>query len=160
MGLYEMLIVDVPLFMGATFSVCSFYLQSQKAIFGRDWKSRVKYLPAVLSVGIGISVNNAKAVLEALFGVESGFRRTPKYRVEGLSDDWKTKRYKGALDFLPFLELGLAVYFGFMAWYALTNDIWGTLPFILIFQAGFLYAAGLSLFQNVAGLALVREQEA
>ena len=47
-----------------------------------------------------------------------------------------------------------------MAWYALTNDIWGTLPFILIFQAGFLYAAGLSLFQNVQGLAVVREQEA
>ena len=35
MGLYEMLIVDVPLFMGATLSVCSFYLKSQKVIFGR-----------------------------------------------------------------------------------------------------------------------------
>jgi cellulose synthase/poly-beta-1,6-N-acetylglucosamine synthase-like glycosyltransferase len=160
MGLYEMLIVDVPLFMGATLSVCSFYLQSQKAIFERDWKSRLKYLPAVLSVGIGISVNNAKAVLEALLGIQSGFRRTPKYHVEGITDEWKTKRYKGALDFLPFVELALAVYFGFMAWYALTNDIWGTLPFILIFQAGFLYAAGLSLFQNVATLAMVREQEA
>ena len=39
-----------------------------------------------------------------------------------------------------------------MAWYALTNDIWGTLPFIVIFQAGFLYAAGLSLFQNMGRL--------
>jgi hypothetical protein len=160
MGLYEMLIVDVPLFMGATLSVCSFYLKSQREIFGRDWKGRIKYLPAVLSIGIGISVNNAKAVLEALFGVESGFKRTPKYKVEGAADEWKSKRYKGALDFLPFLELGLALYFGVMAWYALTNDIWGTLPFILIFQAGFLYAALLSLFQNVAGLAFVREQEA
>jgi cellulose synthase/poly-beta-1,6-N-acetylglucosamine synthase-like glycosyltransferase len=160
MGLYEMLIVDVPLFMGATLSVCSFYLQSQKVIFGRDWKSRLQYLPAVLAVGIGISVNNAKAVLEALLGIQSGFRRTPKYHVEGITDEWKTKRYKGALDFLPFLELALAVYFGFMAWYALANDIWGTLPFIFIFQAGFLYAAGLSLFQNVAGLSMVREQEA
>ena len=149
MGLYEMLIVDIPLFMGATLSVCSFYLSSQKEIFGPDWKSRLRYLPAVLAVGIGISVNNTKAVLEALFGVESGFRRTPKYKVEGAADEWKTKRYKGALDFLPFVELGLGIYFGVMAWYALTNDIWGTLPFILIFQAGFLYAAGLSLFQNM-----------
>ena len=38
----------------------------------RDWKSRLKYLPAVLAVGIGISVNNAKAVLEALFGHRVG----------------------------------------------------------------------------------------
>ena len=58
------------------------------------------------------------------------------------------KRYQGALDFLPFVELLLALYFTAMAWYALTNDIWGTLPFIVIFQAGFLYAAGLSLFQR------------
>jgi cellulose synthase/poly-beta-1,6-N-acetylglucosamine synthase-like glycosyltransferase len=152
MGLYEMLIVDVPLFMGATLSVCGFYLTSQKEIFGRSWKSRLKYLPAVLAVGIGISVNNAKAVLEALLGVESGFRRTPKYRVEGAADEWKSKRYKGALDFLPFVELFLALYFTVTAWYAITNDIWGTLPFIVIFQAGFLYAAGLSLFQNMGRL--------
>jgi cellulose synthase/poly-beta-1,6-N-acetylglucosamine synthase-like glycosyltransferase len=152
MGLYEMLIVDIPLFMGATLSVCSFYLSSQKAIFGSTWKSRIAYLPAVLSVGIGISVNNAKAVLEALLGIESGFRRTPKYRVEGAGDEWKSKRYRGTLDFLPFIELSLALYFTVMAWYALTNDIWGTLPFILLFQSGFLYAAGLSFFQNVMRL--------
>jgi cellulose synthase/poly-beta-1,6-N-acetylglucosamine synthase-like glycosyltransferase len=149
MGWQEMLIVDVPLFMGATLSVCSFYLTSQKEIFGPDWKSRLKYLPAVLAVGIGISVNNAKAVLEALLGLPSGFARTPKYKVEGASDEWKQKRYKGSLSLLPFFELALALYFAVMAWYAARNDIWGTLPFILIFQAGFLYAAGLSLLQNV-----------
>ena len=60
MGWYEMLIVDVPLFIGATMSVCSFYLMSQREIFGDDWRARIKYLPAVLSVGIGLSVNNAK----------------------------------------------------------------------------------------------------
>ena len=68
MGWYEMMIVDVPLFLGATMSVCSFYLMSQREVFGESWKSRLKYLPAVLSVGIGLSVNNAKAVLEALLG--------------------------------------------------------------------------------------------
>src|SRR6266852_2141144 len=66
MGWYEMLIVDVPLFIGATMSVCSFYLMSQREIFGDGWPSRLKYLPAVLSVGIGLSVNNAKALVEAL----------------------------------------------------------------------------------------------
>ena len=72
MGWYEMLIVDVPLFIGATMSVCSFYLMSQREIFGDEWRSRIKYLPAVLSVGIGLSVNNAKAVIEALLGYRLG----------------------------------------------------------------------------------------
>jgi cellulose synthase/poly-beta-1,6-N-acetylglucosamine synthase-like glycosyltransferase len=160
MGWQEMLIVDVPLFLGATTSVCSFYLISQKELFGEGWRHRLKYLPAVLSLGIGISVNNAKAVLEALLGLQSGFKRTPKYKVEGAGDEWKQKRYKGALNFVPFLELLLGLYFTAMAFYAATNDIYGTLPFIVLFQFGFFYAAGLSLFQNVATLAVVREQEA
>jgi cellulose synthase/poly-beta-1,6-N-acetylglucosamine synthase-like glycosyltransferase len=160
MGLYEMFIVDVPLFLGATMSVCSFYLMSQREVFGETWKSRIKYLPAVLGVGIGLSVNNAKAVLEALFGIDSEFTRTPKYRVESAGDEWKQKRYRGNLTFVPFIELLLGVYFTLMAVYAATNEIYGTLPFIFLFQGGFLYAAFLSLFQNVGKLDLVREQEA
>jgi len=161
MGFYEMIIVDVPLFLGATASVCSFYLFSQKEIFPETWKGRLKYLPAVLAVGIGLSVNNSLAVLEGLFGRKSEFTRTPKYRVEGAGDDWKHKRYRGTLSFVPFVELLLGLYFTAMAVYAAAYGILGTLPFILIFQAGFLYAAGLSLFQDVGRLWMPpREQEA
>jgi cellulose synthase/poly-beta-1,6-N-acetylglucosamine synthase-like glycosyltransferase len=159
MGWYEMLIVDVPLFIGATMSVCSFYLMSQREIFGDDWRSRIKYLPAVLSVGIGLSVNNTKAVLEALLGIDSEFTRTPKYRVEGAGDDWRLKRYRGCVNFVPFVELALGTYFTFMAYYAVSYGIFGTLPFIFLFQFGFLYAALLSLFQGFK-LDVVREQEA
>jgi cellulose synthase/poly-beta-1,6-N-acetylglucosamine synthase-like glycosyltransferase len=160
MGWYEMLIVDVPLFIGATMSVCSFYLMSQREIFGDEWPSRLKYLPAVLSVGIGLSVNNAKAVFEALLGMDSEFTRTPKYRVEAAGDDWRLKRYRGSPNFVPFVELLLGAYFTVMAYYAASNEIFGTLPFILLFQFGFLYAALLSLFQDFGKLSIVREQEA
>ncbi|HSB60513.1 MAG TPA: glycosyltransferase family 2 protein, partial [Vicinamibacteria bacterium] len=160
LGWYEMMIVDVPLFLGATASVSSFYFFSQKEIFPRAWKGRLKYLPAVLSVGIGISVNNALAVVEGLFGRKSEFMRTPKYRIEGAGDDWKQKRYRGSLGFVPFLELLLGLYFTAMAVYAAAYGIYGTLPFILLFQAGFLYAAGLSLLQDVGRFVLPREQEA
>ena len=146
-------------FIGATMSVCTFYLMSQREIFGDDWRARIKYLPAVLSVGIGLSVNNAKAVLEALLGIDSEFTRTPKYRVEAAGDDWKLKRYRGSLNFVPFIELALGCYFTVMAYYAASNAIFGTLPFILLFQFGFLYAALLSLFQGFK-LDVVREQEA
>jgi cellulose synthase/poly-beta-1,6-N-acetylglucosamine synthase-like glycosyltransferase len=160
MGWYEMMIVDVPLFLGATMSVCSFYLLSQREVFGDGWRSRIKYLPAVLAVGIGLSVNNAKAVFEGLIGHDSEFTRTPKYRVEGAGDDWRHKRYRGAMSFVPFAELLLGVYFTVMAYYALANEIYGTLPFILLFQFGFLYAAALSLFENAGRLPLIRHQEA
>ena len=160
MGWYEMMLIDVPLFMGATLSVCSFYLTSQREVFPDSWTTRLKYLPAVLSMGIGLSVNNAKAVLEALFGHESEFTRTPKYAVERASDEWKQKRYRGGVNFVPFVELGLGVYFTYMALYAATNGIFGTLPFIILFQFGFLYTGVLSLSQNLGKLGVVREQEA
>jgi hypothetical protein len=47
-----------------------------------------------------------------------------------------------------------------MAYYAVVYAIYGTLPFILLFQAGFFYAGLLSLFENVGRLTLVGEQEA
>jgi len=159
MGWYEMLVVDVPLFLGATMSVCSFYIASQKEVFGSTWRSRLKYLPAVLAVGIGLSVSNAKGVIEALLGIDSEFTRTPKYGVEMCSDEWRQKRYRGNVTLVPYIELLLGVYFTFMAYYALSNDIFGTLPFILLFQMGFLYAGFLSVLQNFTGLEM-REQEA
>jgi cellulose synthase/poly-beta-1,6-N-acetylglucosamine synthase-like glycosyltransferase len=160
MGWYEMMVVDVPLFLGATLSVCSFYLVSQKEIFGDGWRSRLKYLPAVLSTGIGLSVNNAKAVIEAVLGQQSPFTRTPKYRVESAGDEWKQRRYRGSVTFVPYVELALGVYCTVMACYAITNGIFATLPFIALFQIGFFYAAALSLFQTVDRPSLVPEQEA
>ena len=80
--------------------------------------------------------------------------------MEGAGDDWKQKRYRGQVNYGPFLELSLGFYFTFMAFYAATNEIYGTLPFILIFQSGYLYAAVMSLVQTSGRVGLVREQEA
>ena len=120
----------------------------------------LRYLPAVLAVGIGLTVSNAKAVMEAVFGIESEFTRTPKYGVEGVGDDWRQKRYRGNVTLLPFVELLMGLYFTIMMYYAASNGIYGTLPFIVLFQAGFLHASAMSLFQNLGKLDIVREQEA
>ncbi len=160
MGLYEMFIVDVPLFLCATLSVCLFYTRAQKEVSAEAWWRRALYVPAVLAMGIGLSVNNSKAVLEALFGTFSEFARTPKYRVEAAGDEWKQKRYKSSISVVPFVELAFGLYFSAMAAYALAWDLWGTLPFVLLFQAGFLYAGVTSLFQSIGRLELPAQQEA
>jgi cellulose synthase/poly-beta-1,6-N-acetylglucosamine synthase-like glycosyltransferase len=159
MGWAEMIVVDVPIFLAATASVCAFYVLSQREQFPATWKSKLKYIPAVLGIGIGISVNNAIAVLEALFGKPSEFMRTPKYKIEGAGDDWKTKIYKGKSSWIPYAELLLACYFTFVNLYALTYGLLGTLPFIALFQWGFLYTSGMSLAQSLDWL-IPRQQEA
>ena len=93
MGWYEMLLIDVPLFFAATMSVCNFYIVCQREIH-KDWVSRLRYMPFLISIGIGLCVNNTKAVLEALFDKKTEFARTPKYHIEGDSDEWASKQYR------------------------------------------------------------------
>jgi hypothetical protein len=128
MGNTEMLLIDVPLFLAATLSVFRFYFISQREIYP-DWKSRVKYLPAVMAIGIGLAVNNAKAVIEALLDKPSDFMRTPKYGIERRDDNWQGKKYHQTMNIQPFIELALGLYFTFAVFYAMQHDIYGTLPF-------------------------------
>ncbi|MGH9197705.1 MAG: glycosyltransferase family 2 protein, partial [Acidimicrobiia bacterium] len=147
MGWYEMLLIDVPLFCAATLSVSSFYVVCQREIYP-DWKARLKYLPVLMSIGIGLCVNNTKAVLEAMSGTQGEFMRTPKYRIEGDSDDWMMKKYRQTAAVQPMIELALGFYFTWTVFYALANQIYGSLPFLVLFQFGFLYTGLLSLTQQ------------
>src|SRR2546430_433460 len=73
-GWFQMLYIDLPLWLASTASVSTFYLISQKELYP-DWRLRVKYLPFLMSLGIGLSVSNSKAVMEALLGIETSFKR-------------------------------------------------------------------------------------
>jgi cellulose synthase/poly-beta-1,6-N-acetylglucosamine synthase-like glycosyltransferase len=150
MGWYEMLLIDVPLFFAATFSFCNFYTVCQREIHS-DWRARLKYVPFLMSVGIGLSINNTRAVLEALFNKQTEFARTPKYHIEASADEWVGKKYRQSVAVQPLIELTLGLYFTWTVFYALANGIYGTLPFLVLFQVGFLYTGLLSVVQQYAG---------
>jgi cellulose synthase/poly-beta-1,6-N-acetylglucosamine synthase-like glycosyltransferase len=150
MGWTEMMLIDIPLFAAATLSFCNFYMVSQRELYP-DWKTRLKYLPFLMSIGIGLCVNNTRAVIEAIFGKESEFARTPKYGIERDSDEWVGKKYHQTFGVQPMVELALGLYFTATVFYALANGIYGTLPFLMLFQVGFLYTGLLSIFQQFTG---------
>jgi cellulose synthase/poly-beta-1,6-N-acetylglucosamine synthase-like glycosyltransferase len=150
MGWTEMLLIDIPLFAAATLSVCNFYIVSQRELYP-DWRTRLKYLPFLMSIGIGLCVNNTRAVLEALFHKESEFARTPKYGIERDSDEWAGKKYHQTVGVQSIIELALGLYFTGTVFYALINQIYGTLPFLMLFQIGFLYTGLLSILQQFTG---------
>jgi cellulose synthase/poly-beta-1,6-N-acetylglucosamine synthase-like glycosyltransferase len=154
MGWDEMLLIDVPLFLAATMSVFRFYFICQREVHP-DWKTRVKYLPAVMAVGIGLAVNNSRAVIEALLDKPSDFMRTPKYGIERQEDGWQHKKYHQTMAIQPLVEVALGLYFTFTVFYALQHDIYGTLPFLMLFQFGFLYTGLLSIFQQAGGPGLL-----
>ena len=70
-GWFQMLCIDVPLFLASTFSISSFYLVSQRELFPGKWFRALLYLPFLMALGIGLTVTNTRAVLEALLGKQS-----------------------------------------------------------------------------------------
>jgi cellulose synthase/poly-beta-1,6-N-acetylglucosamine synthase-like glycosyltransferase len=151
MGWTEMLLIDIPAFFLATFSVANFYAFSQHEAYPQDWKRRLKYLPVVMSVGIGLTINNLRAVCEAALGQESEFRRTPKYGIQKSADDWQHKKYHQSQLVQPLIETSLGLYFTFAVVYALSNGIFGSLPFLMLFQFGYLYMGLSSIYQQFVG---------
>jgi cellulose synthase/poly-beta-1,6-N-acetylglucosamine synthase-like glycosyltransferase len=145
-GWFHMIVTDVPFLLVATTGISFFYVCSQKEAY-KDWKSRIIYLQMLMSLGIGLSVNNSKAVLEAFFNRKTEFKRTPKLRIEKKKDLWTNKKYKGEKNLLPVLELFLGLYFTFNIYFAYINEIYVSIPFLMIFQVGFLYISLLSLLQ-------------
>ena len=103
-----------------------------------NWKERLRYIPLLLSVGIGMSVSNGRAVLEGLGGRDTPFVRTPKYRIESRLDSWRPKKYRGTRNLLPAFEITLGLYFTATVAYAISQQIFATLPFLVLFQVGFL----------------------
>ena len=150
MGWYRIFLVDLPLFMGATGVISRFYICAQKEIYP-DWKSRLKYLPCVLAFGMGISLNNARAVLEALVGRETPFNRTPKYQVVDREDAWWGKHYAAGINLAALLEIAVGLYFCWAILFSISHSIVFPLPFMMLFGFGFLYVGWMSLFQGRLG---------
>jgi len=146
-GWVHMLLIDLPLFLASSCSISGFYLTAERAIYPKTWTRSILYLPFVMAVGIGLSVRNAKAVLEAIFGVKSEFARTPKYNIEGQSGTWKKKSYRNRAGWMPYFEVGLGLYFAATIWYAIQNQNYFTIPFLVLFVWGYLYTGLMSLGQ-------------
>ena len=156
-GWFQMLYIDLPLFMASTFSISSFYLVSQRELFPRSWFRALLYLPFLMALGIGLTVTNTKAVLEALVGKESAFARTPKYSVVSKQDKVGSTKYRKRLGWVPWLELAIGTYFAATVYYAVDNENYITVPFLLLFVVGYWCTGLMSLLQGRFSRSSARE---
>jgi len=147
-GWFQMLLIDVPLFTASTLSIAVFYLLSQRVLFPKTWLRTFLYLPFIMALGIGLTVTNTKAVMEALFGVKSAFVRTPKFRVTKKGEKSQAKKYRKRLILAPWIEMALGLYFFLAILYTFTNHNYFTAPFLILFVIGYWYTGLMSLLQG------------
>ncbi len=142
-GPYTYYIINVPIFFFSSVSVIVFYLFSQKALRPGSWWKEIPYLPLLLALGIGMSISNAKAVIEALFNHQTAFVRTPKYGIGQATTqkDWKKSSYKAMKTLTPFVELLFGFFFLFVVVEAALKANWSSAILLLPFPVGFFYTS-------------------
>lgn len=143
---------SATLFAMATVSASSFYLIAMRERRMGFWRS-MTYLPLLMSLGIGISLNNAKAVIEALVGYRTGFVRTPKYNSTMSNRRWRdhlTAVGLGGGYSINLVELLFSVYvIGCMTVLCGSHLAFViTVPFLMMFAAGYAYVGVSSILAN------------
>jgi hypothetical protein len=143
------------LFILATCSAGTFFAFAQKELFGKQaaWRS-LAYMPILMGVGVGLSLNNTKAVLEAIWThfrkKPSEFVRTPKYGVSGVEGlrKWKPQSvWTFRRLTLPILEIAFGAYMMSNVYISVRYEFGrASVPFLLIFAGGYFYVAFSSLW--------------
>jgi cellulose synthase/poly-beta-1,6-N-acetylglucosamine synthase-like glycosyltransferase len=134
---------ELAIFGMTTLSVFLFYLTAQRELYP-DWRWRVRDIPFILALGIGMCINNAWAVTEALLGRDTPFVRTAKYRIESFKDGWKGKIYRSVQKPSFFVEFLLSLYMCVALAVLVRLGNWTALPYVMLFVTGYLYVFGLS----------------
>lgn len=141
------------LFVLATCSASTFFVFAQRELFGRKtgWMT-IFHLPMLMALGVGVSLNNTKAVIEAIIShvkrKPSEFVRTPKYANGKVRSAWS-----GATVFtfkrlaLPIVEIAFGFYMLGFIFLSLKWDFARTaIPFLTIFAGGYFYVGFSSLW--------------
>jgi cellulose synthase/poly-beta-1,6-N-acetylglucosamine synthase-like glycosyltransferase len=126
------------------------FLLAQQAIYP-DWRRRVRHLPTMLLIAIGLAPSNSRAMLQAFRDQPHPFVRTPKaggsLLVAGdvaVLAPQVAATYRLPLDSLLLVEIGLAAYAGLGLALAVARRNLGPLSLLLTCFLGFSYVAYLS----------------
>jgi len=140
-GAFELLAVATPLFAAATLAYAAYYLVAQRGV--RTPLAALLRVPLVMAVGLGLSVNQTRAVLAGLVGEAGEFVRTPKTGSVGRA---RPARARGA----PrrrrgLVEAALALFFVVTCAGALVGGHWLLAPYLALAAIGMAWVAAAQL---------------
>lgn len=102
--------------------------------------------PAFLSISMGMSLHNSRAVIQGWMGKKTDFIRTPKWNLIDRTGSWGQKGYQvRKLSSIGFMEGILALYFLFALVYEIHIGEWGFVFMHLILLFGFAFVFLISL---------------
>jgi cellulose synthase/poly-beta-1,6-N-acetylglucosamine synthase-like glycosyltransferase len=151
MGWFQMVTIDLPLIIASFWSISAFYLMAQHELYPKNWKRSLMLAPILMAAGVALTLVNAKAVMEALFGIKTAFARTAKYAVGDRKVKIERGEYRRSSGWLPYAEIAVGSYFVLMVKFAIDTWNFPAIPFLLLFVAGYWWAGFTTLYQEFQG---------
>ncbi len=124
------------------------YAMAQRILYPRWWR-RLRGLPILVFLGIGLALNSTAAIVETLLGVPGYFQRTPKLQIEGRGPDRRAVHYSLPADPLLWGELALTAYALLTVFAALVRGQPLAVPFLSLYVLGFGYIGALGLLEAI-----------
>ncbi len=148
MGVFQMVVIDLPLIIASFWSISAFYLYAQRELYPKSWWKSIAFLPMLMAAGVALTVSNSKGVIEALFGIQSSFARTPKYALGTQKIKFQAAAYRRKSGWLPYVEILIGGYFVFMIDFAIQTLNFFAIPFLLLFVCGYWWAGFSTLYEE------------
>ena len=127
--------VLIWLFVGivttGTLAPVSLYIASQRLLYARKERARLRLIPVLTLMGIGMTLSNTCAVLEAVRGHASEFVRTPKRGQTSI------RRYACKGTTAALVECGIGIYCYVSMFLYLTAAKAIVTPFLFLYATGF-----------------------
>ncbi|MBV8571068.1 MAG: glycosyltransferase, partial [Acidobacteriaceae bacterium] len=151
MGIFQMVLIDLPLIIASFWSITAFYLYAQRELFPKTWWKSIAFMPMLMAAGVALTVSNSKGVIEALLGVQSSFARTAKYAVGTQKVKIQPTAYRRRSGWLPYIELAIGSYFVLMINFAIDTLNFFAIPFLVLFVCGYYWAGFSTLYEDYRG---------
>ena len=139
------IVLGIPWLMVTAAGPPLLYVVAQTAS-GRESRRRLRFLPLLVMLGMGLSLSNTGAVLRGAMGIPRSFQRTPKFDLRRSADAWVGSVYALRGDWLILGEVALALVVLLM--FAMAHVRWTLVPWLLLYAGGFAYVAGINLYQT------------
>jgi cellulose synthase/poly-beta-1,6-N-acetylglucosamine synthase-like glycosyltransferase len=140
-------LLTVGLFFAlSTSGPTSLYVYGERQL-GPGWRRRLRYLPFMMLLGIGIAFSNTRAIWNAFSDRPLEFVRTPKFGIASGGDAWRGKAYRLRGAWEGMAELGLGVYALGGLWLFVHSTHYLIVPFLVMYTLGFAWVGALTMLQ-------------
>jgi len=126
------------------------YVYGQRQL-GPGVLRRLRYLPCMMLLGVGIAFSNTRAIWKALAAQPPEFVRTPKYGISAAGGVWRGKAYRLRGAWEGAAEIGLGLYAMLGLGLHLERSGYLVLPFMLLYTLAFFWVGGLTMLQALQG---------